>query len=1150
MTFTQYATAVLGPEVDTSAFTTRSFIGLGGDSLRAMRLAALVQERLGVRIPVAALLGDAPLAEVLAEAGVVTAPAEPAPTDDAPAESLSHAQRGMWLIERLTGGSPYNLVFTCFVVPGTEGRLDGRVFERAVAATVARHPGLRTVYREVDGDVATEVLDHHTAEITAVAHEGDGFEEHVRALAAEHGRLPFDLAAAPAFRFLRVTGTRQDAVVLMAHHMVLDGWAVGLLLKELFAHYDALALGQAAPFTGVAPSTRALLRHQKRARAAGEWDRQAEFWIKHLDGVPTVLELPADCQRPALQDAAGDRTTVDFGLDTSAAVLRRARELGITPFAFLLGAYGLTLSRWTGTRRLLVGVPLTGRGSSELEELIAVAGNLVPVRIDVDDDAPVADYLRAVHHSLAQSIDAGSLPFEELVSRLGVERSLGCHPLVQATFGMHDQLVPQRLEAAGLEIRVEEGHGGGSQFDLSLLIRQSEPTLAGHLEYATAVWGVAEVEGFVADFQAAAAELAAAGGALEEVRCVAPERRASLDRINETRRDFPVASLDELFRDIARSTPDAVAVREGDVELTYRQLADAAAHQAGLLREAGVRPGDRVLVGVERSVAEVVAVLGVVWAGAAYVGVDLGLPAAHTAKIVAKAAPTAALIAQGAADRVPGVPVVSTWDATWTADGTQAPDGPDVVPGGNGTRAAGGSTAVSDPAPTGVLSVDPDRLAYVAFTSGSTGQPKGVAIPHRAVVRLVHEADFVRLGAGERVLRLSPLAFDASTLELWGALLTGAALEVHPAGLPTPSELGDFLLEREVTVAWLTAGLFRLVEEFAPDSFAGLRQLLSGGDVVPHDHVARVLRRHPGLVVTNGYGPTENTTFTTTYSVSDPEEVDGPLPIGTPLPGTRVYVLDERGRRVPPGAVGELYAAGEGLAVGYLDDEAETARAFGHFSPEIGERLYRTGDVVRLDTRGRLRFLGRRDDQVKLRGYRVELSAISDALVTHPDVHDAVVTVTGDNSADKRLVAAVVLKEETGTAELRDFLSERLPAYMVPVLWAVVDRIPLTGNGKVDRRALVAQAAPAGHRAPKPVVADRGADEGLVPLFVEAIGGQPTTAVDADTDFFVVGGNSMGAVRLVKLVKDRLGVTLRLRDFLRTPTPAGLRQLVDRAGAK
>ncbi|WP_158843546.1 non-ribosomal peptide synthetase [Saccharothrix deserti] len=946
MTFNQFATAVLGPEVDTSAFTTRSFIGLGGDSLRAMRLAALVRERSGVRIPVAALLGDAPLAEVFAEAGVVTAPAGPTPVaavDEAVAESLSHAQRGMWLTERVTGGSPYNLVFACFVVPGTEGRLKGGAFERAVAATVARHPGLRTVYREVDGDVVPEVLDAHNPEIPVTAHievaehEGDGFEEHVRALAAECGRLPFDLADAPAFRFLRVTGTRQDAVVLMAHHMVLDTWAAGLLLDELFAHYDALALGLPAPLTGVGPSPRALLRHQEASRASGEWERQAEFWIKHLDGVPTVLELPADCERPAVRDVAGDRTAVDFGVDTSAAVVRRARELGITPFAFLLGAYGLTLSRWTGARRLLVGVPLSGRGTSELEELVAVAGNLVPVLVDVDDDASVADYLRAVHHSSAQSIDAGDLPFEELLSRLGVERGPDRHPLVQVTFGMHDQLVPQLLESAGLEIRVEEEHTGGSRFDLSLLIRQSDPALAGHAEYATGVWGVAEVEGFVCDFQTAVAELAAADGKLEEVRCVAPERWALLDRINETRRDFPVASLDELFRDVARSTPDAVAVREGDVELTYRQLAGAAAEQARLLREAGVWPGDRVLVGVERSVAEVVAVLGVVWAGAAYVGIDLGLPAAHTEKIVAKAAPTAALIPPGAAWRVPGTPVVSTWDESWTAGEVE------------------------------VLPADPDRLAYVAFTSGATGQPKGVTIPHRAVVRLVHDADFVRLGAGERVLRLSPLAFDASTLELWGALLTGATLEVHPAGPPTPGELGDFLLAREVTVAWLSADLFRLVEECAPYSFAGMRQLLSGGDVVPHDHVARVLARHPGLVVTNGYGPTENTTFTTTYSVTDAEDVRGPLPIGAPLPGTRVYVLDERGRRVPPGAFGELYAAGEGLAVGYLDDEAETARAFGHFSPEIPERLYRTGDVVRIDTRGRLRFAGRRDDRAKPR---------------------------------------------------------------------------------------------------------------------------------------------------------------------------------------
>jgi len=376
---------------------------------------------------------------------------------------------------------------------------------------------------------------------------------------------------------------------------------------------------------------------------------------------------------------------------------------------------------------------------------------------------------------------------------------------------------------------------------------------------------------------------------------------------------------------------------------------------------------------------------------------------------------------------------------------------------------------------------------------------------------------------------------------------------VAPAGLLSPSELGAVLTERGVTVAWLTAGLFRLVEEFSPDSLGGLRQLLTGGDVLPHEHVARALRRHPGLVLTNGYGPTENTTFTTTHSVTRPEDVDGPLPIGTPVPGTRVYVLDQRARLLPPGAVGELYAGGEGLADGYLGDEAETARRFGHFSPDVPERLYRTGDMVRIDTRGRLRFLGRTDDQVKIRGYRVELSAISDALTAVPGVRDAVVTVTEGDSVDKRLLAAVIpaAGAEVAPANLRDHLSERLPSYMVPALWAVVDRVPVTANGKVDRRALAALAAPAAASANGSRPAGDRALERVLPLFAEAIEstGPVRAELTGETDFFAAGGSSLAAVRLMGLAKDRLGVTLRLREFLLSPTPVGLSRLVEKAGS-
>jgi amino acid adenylation domain-containing protein len=1107
MSLDEYALSVLGPATDRTVFASHSFIALGGDSLRAMRLTAMAQEQLDLKLSVAELLSSTPLGTVLSNA-VGTAPAAIAAPEPA-APSLTPMQRGMWLLESTLGGSAYNLVFTSYV---DSGALDRAVFGRAAAATTARHASLRTVFREEDDEVVPVVLDEVEPEIVDIACEGPDFEEFVRAAAAERSRVPFDLTTAPPLRYLFVAGAGRQAVVLIAHHALLDGWAVGLLLDELFSSYRALKADLPLPRTEPAPTTETLLRRHERDRTSGEWDRLAEFWLKYLDGVPTVLELPTDEPRPAVQDPAGHRIPLDLDAGLTTLVGDRARELGITPFALLLGSYGLALSRWTGVGRLLVGVALYGRDTAELAELVAVGGNLAPILVEVDDDAGVVDYLRAVQDSLARGIEAGALPFDELVTRLGIERGLSAHPLVQVCFGMHDQLVPQRIEAGDVRLRVEEGHGGGAQFDLSLLFGRSRPTLGAQLEYATALWDEADARAFLDDFTTATRELATAEGRVADLRCLSDERRQVLDAVNATRRDFPAVTADELFRQAAQRTPDAVAVREDDLQLTYAQLAGAAAEQARRLRELGVGRGDRVLVTLDRSIAEAVAVLGIAWAGAAYVGVDLSQPETQVRHILAKAAPKAALVSSPDAVAHLGVSACATWEPTW-------------------------ESSDAEPAATG-----PEDLAYIAFTSGSTGLPKGVAVPHRAIVRLVHEPDFVHLGPEDRMLRLSPLAFDASTLELWSPLTSGAALEVYPAGLPSPSELGRFLLDRQVTVAWLTAGLFRLVEEFAPAGLGGLRQLITGGDVVPHAQVARVLARHPGIVVTNGYGPTENTTFTTTHSVTSPEEANGPLPIGTPLPGTRVHVLDRRHRIVPPGAVGELYAAGEGLAHGYVDDEGESARAFGTFSPDVPDRLYRTGDLVRVDRAGRLRFLGRRDDQVKLRGFRIELSAIADVLAADPRVRDAAVVVTEGDSSDKRLLAAIVPAGPVGTDELRDLVADRLPVYMVPSLWAVVDRMPVTGNGKVDRRALEAVAAPAGRHAavagPEPL--------GTAPDLIARILDKPVE-LTADTDFFTVGGNSMGAVRLLRLVRAELGVSVKLRDFLITPTPAGLNKLIDRA---
>ena len=570
---------------------------------------------------------------------------------------------------------------------------------------------------------------------------------------------------------------------------------------------------------------------------------------------------------------------------------------------------------------------------------------------------------------------------------------------------------------------------GADDGPVDLVIASDHADLrSGEIRFVTEVPDVAH--GFVADVAAAVNELASLNGSLQDVRCIAPERRKILDALAGA--EVPPVDIETLFLDQVRRRPQQVAVRDAGVELTYEQLACAADQHADALRRAGVGPGDTVLVATRRSVGEVVALLAVIRLGAAYAGFDDDAPPARAEKIIGKLAPAAAVVDTTTADH-PTLRTLTRVDA-WHP----------------------GQQAHTYTRPLGTN--DPQRAAYIAFTSGSTGEPKGVVVPHQAVTRLALTAE-LRTHPGDRVLRMAPLAFDASTYEIWVTLLTGATLEVFPAKLPSVGKLEAFFAERKISVAWLTASLFRLIAKSRPKALTGLRWILTGGEVVPHESAARMLELHPGLVITNGYGPTENTTFTTTHTVRDSAEIDGPLPIGRPIAGTRVFVLDRNARLVPPGAVGELYAAGLGVADGYLHDEAGTRGRFGYFSPDVDERLYRTGDLVRLDPQGRLLFLGRVDKQVKLDGHRIETEEISATLARHPAVRDAVIIVAQRENRGSQLVAAVAA--DADPRSLRAYLSQLLPSYMMPALWVMVDEIPLTRNGKVDVETLIESALPA-----------------------------------------------------------------------------------------
>jgi amino acid adenylation domain-containing protein len=1018
-----------GPRAE-ERYATHSFIELGGNSLLAMLLVARAAEELGVDVPVSSLLSRAPLGVALAEAQVVDhRPTES--TEAGPSTAPSPVQRGIWAAEQLVGRALYNLVFVAF----TDAALDERIVKTAIARTVERHEGLRTIFRIGTRDLERHVIsDGQPQVVTIVAPDDHSFEEFVRTIASEHAGRPFNLDQTPPLRFLLVSGSAsQSALVLLTHHMLLDASSIGLAFKEIFSHYHAVTSGESCALPA-APKFDSQLMYHQHLRESGEIDTQRAYWHGRLYQVPTTLDLPADRPRPAVQQPSGLRLPFEFSPEHTGAVRQLAQDLGVTPFAYLLASFGVLLARHTGQQRFLVGTPVAGRPTSELRQLIAECTTVVPVLMIVDEDASVAEHVRAVQRSVTESLNHSDAPFNELVREIVGRGDLSRNPLIQIVFSMYDE-IGWDFQVGPLAVRIAECHAGGAPMDLTLAIQRAEPSFAGILEFATGVWSRREAEGFLADFLTITTEVLDPNVRVEDVRGIAPVRRELQASLNLTAHDYPALSIDHVFREHVERQPDSPAVRAGGTCLTYLELHQAASRQARRLLDAGVGPRDKVAVGLGRSIAEVVAVLGALYVGAAYVAIDEDLPAQRFEHLVRRARPVAAIADDQLSLRFKsaGVQVVESWRPSWSEESH-----PEI----------------------GASPRDPDRLAYIVFTSGSTGIPKGVCATHRGVVRLVRGVDYLLIGSMSRFLRFVPLSFDASTLELWAPLLNGASLEIYPPGIPSPVDLGRFIAERGVTTGWLTAGLFRLLAEFSPTCFANVQQIVVGGDVVPPEHVAAVLRANPGLLVTNGYGPAENTCFTTAHAIPNLEAVESPLPIGRPISNTSVYILDERHRLLPPGATGELYTGGDGLALGYFDDPEETARHFGRFSPDVDEVLYRTGDMVRLDSRARLQFLGRHDEQVKIGGMRVELEEVRLAVSAHPAIQDAVVVATDAFGPDKVLLAGYVPRPGTAVsaAELRDQVASRLPRYMVPSRWVAVPQIPVTRNGKVDREALVTAA--------------------------------------------------------------------------------------------
>ncbi|WP_420130689.1 amino acid adenylation domain-containing protein [Longimicrobium sp.] len=1102
---------------------TESFFELGGHSLLATRVVSRIREVFGVEVPLRALFEGPTVAELAGRVEEMRSAELPVlppvvPAGRTGALPLSFAQERLWFIDRLEPGSAvYNMPAALRLT----GALDGAALERALGEIVRRHEVLRTVFGQVNGSPVQVIVPFGGFTLPVEDLSGLGEldrEAAVRERAGEEARRAFDLAAGPLFRAALLRLDTDDHVLLLSmHHIVSDGWSMGVLDREMWTLYEAYRDGRASPLPEL-PVQYADYAVWQREQLAGEaLDRQLAYWRERLAGAPELLELPTDRPRPAVQTYRGASVPLELSLELLERLQALGRGEGATLYMTLLGAFQVLLSKYSGGDDIVVGSPIAGRTRGEVEGLIGFFINTLVLRTDLSGDPSFRETLRRVREATLGAYAHQEVPFEKLVAELQPERSLSHSPLFQVMFTLQN---------------VEGGEGGGgalpglqvggvgaameiAKFDLSLTFVATPQGLLGGLNYSTDLFERGTVERMLGHLARVLEQVAAdADVRLSRLALTGPaERSMVLEEWNRTERPYPRGvCIHELFNAQVRERPDALALVWGDVQLTYREL-DARANQlANHLVRLGVGPDARVGVLLERSAELIVSILAVLKAGGCYVPLDPGYPAERLRLMLADSS-VRVLLSRG---ELAGVVETGALDVVLLDQ-------------------AAGSLA-SEPVEAPRSRATAENLAYIVYTSGSTGKPKGVMVAHRHVVQLVMETDYVRFRPGDRVAQASNASFDALTFEAWGALMNGATLVGIPRDvLLSPPALREMLREERITTLYQTTALLNQLSREQPDVFAPLRDVLFGGQAVDADSVRRLLKAGGPQRLLHMYGPTETTAWCSWEQVEQVAEDALTVSVGRATGNQRIYLLDTALNPVPVGVPGEAYVGGDGVVRGYLDRPGLTAERFlpDPFAAQPGARMYRTGDRLRWKTDGKLEFIGRVDEQVKVRGFRIEPGEIEAALTAHAGVQEVRVIVRQDQPGEQRLVAYVVGQPDADA--LREHLRQSLPEYMVPSAFVALERIPLTPNGKLDVKALPAPEHAAG--TDRYVAPRTPAEEVLAGIWGEVL---RLERVGVEESFFELGGHSLLATRVVSRVREVFGVELPLRAMFEAPTVARL----------
>jgi aspartate racemase len=1031
------------------------------------------------------------------------------------AAPLTFAQQQVWLHAQMAPNTPaYNEPFTVH----RRGPLNVEVLERSFAEIVRRHESWRTTFSAVDGEPVQVVHAPFAVklEVTDLRNmpEQDREGEALR-LATADACKPFNLTEAPLFRTRVIRLDEEDfRLAITAHHLIFDGvTGYRVFLPELVALYEAYSNGEASPLAELDFQYADYAVWQRQAARQDVLNLGFDYWKKQLSGELPVLQLPTDQPRPAAQTFHGAMQSFTLSAELSAGLRELSRQAGVTLFMTFLAAFDTLLHRYSGQEDILVGSVTSGRNFPGAEKLLGFFLNTVVLRTDLSGDPTFRELLERARNVTVGALSHDDVPLDELVKQLHPQRNLSSNPLFQVLLSFEPSL---STVDPGWNLTAIDVETGTAKFDLCLVLDDRAEGLQGRLIYSIDLFDSGTITRMIGHWQTLLESIVAGPGCHISKLAILPvkEREGLLKQSDGPSHSYPTALLHQMIAAQAKQTPDAVAVCCGERSLTFHELDGKANQLAQHLRTLGVMSESRVALCVERSLEMIVGILGILKAGGAYVPLDTTYPKERLEYIMQDCG-ASVLLTQAhlpplnRADDLCVICVDSDWDVI--------------------------SQQTSDELPANTTA---DDLAYVIYTSGSTGRPKGVMVTHRNLAHsTLCRVDYYREPIGKYLL-LSPVGFDSSVAVIFHALATGATLVLPAAEFQWESiQVARLIASTKISQILCVPSLYsELLATAQPDQLKSLRSVIVAGEACPKQLVTDHYQLLPQTSLFNEYGPTEATVWSSVYAC-DPAASSASTPIGKPIANTSSYVLDRQRQLVPIGVPGELHIGGAGVARGYLGLPDLTREKFvsNPFSGKVGDRLYKTGDLVRYLADGNLEFLGRLDQQVKIRGLRIELSEIEAALLEHPDVREAAVVADRNDSDGLRLVAYVVARAEysTSAAELRAFLKSRVPAYMVPGVFSFADSFPRGANGKVDRRQLrCTDEASAVAATPTPSPRDF-VEARLLAIWKDVL---ERSDLDIRRDFFELGGHSLLAARLLARIEADFDQSLSLAFVFQAPT--------------